>query len=384
MPRPLLTPARRHVRRLLATACAATIATTGLVAAALPASAATASPTDLLRQLVVEPESNTPAYNRDLFEHWVDANRDGCDTRREVLKQESTVPVRQGTSSCSLTGQWVSYYDGATTTNIADFEIDHAVALSEAWRSGARNWNADQRRAFANDLDFAPTLVAVSSASNQAKGDKDFAEWRPPAGGAATCRFASEQVQVKYRWNLSVDAAERDALAAFLPSCGSGQVEVPARASVPAPGQNTGGGNQGGIGSGGGSTNLGDRLTAGQSMNGGQWLIAPNGRYGLAFQADGNLVAYGPNDRPLWHAGTYGNPGARFTLQPDGNAVIYAADGRVLWHSYTWGNGGSTLRAQSDGNVVIYRGNGAPSWYSGWDTGQRAGAGSRGVNLLGR
>lgn len=113
-------------------------------------------------------------------------------------------------------------------------------------------------------------------------------------------------------------------------------------------------------------------------MSGEQWLMAPNGRYGLAFQADGNLVAYGPNDRPLWRAGTYGNPGARFTLQPDGNAVITAANGRMLWHSSIWGNGGSTLRAQSDGNVVIYRGGGAPTWYSGWDTGQRAGAGSEG------
>lgn len=370
-----LTPARRRpVRRLLAATCAAVIGATALVATALPASAATATPTDLLAQLVVAPENNSPAYDRALFGDWTDANRDGCNTRREVLKQESTVPVRQGASSCSLTGQWVSYYDGATTTNIADFEIDHAVSLSDAWRSGARNWNPAQRAAYNNDLDFAPTLVAVSSASNQAKGDKDFAQWRPPAGGTAVCRFAIEQVQIKYRWSLSVDQAERDALAAFLPSCGSSPVEVPAKAGVPAPG----GSNQGG------STNLGSQLSAGQSMSGGQWLMAPNGRYGLAFQGDGNLVAYGPNDRPLWHSGTYGNPGARFTLQGDGNAVIYAADGRVLWHSYTYGYGGSVLRAQSDGNVVIYRGNGAPSWYSGWDTGQRAGAGSRGVNLLGR
>jgi hypothetical protein len=374
----------RSFRRILAASTASVVATAGLVAGALPASAASAPPVDLLRQLVVEPESNSPAYERDRFEHWVDANRDGCDTRREVLKQESAVPARQGSRSCSLTGQWVSYYDGATTANIADLEIDHAVALSEAWRSGARGWNDDQRRAFANDLDFAPTLVAVSSASNQAKSDKDFAEWRPPAGGAATCRFAVEQVQVKYRWNLSVDTAERDALAAFLPSCGSSPVEVPARAAVPAPGGS--GGDQGGGGGrgGGASSNLGDRLSAGRSMSGGQWLMAPNGRYGLAFQADGNLVAYGPADRPLWHAGTHGNPGARFTLQQDGNAVITAADGRVLWHSHTWGSGGSVLRAQSDGNAVVYRADGAPAWYSGWDQGQRAGAGSRGVNLLGR
>lgn len=95
-------------------------------------------------------------------------------------------------------------------------------------------------------------------------------------------------------------------------------------------------------------------------MSGGQWLMAPDGRYGMAFQADGNLVAYGPDYRPLWHAGTYDNPGARFTLQADGNAVITAADGRVLWHSYAWGNPGSSLRAQSDGNVVVYRSGDAP------------------------
>ncbi|TNM67607.1 hypothetical protein FHN55_09140 [Streptomyces sp. NP160] len=93
-------------------------------------------------------------------------------------------------------------------------------------------------------------------------------------------------------------------------------------------------------------------------MSNGQWRMAPNGRYGPAFQADGNLVAYCPNDRPLWHAGTFGNPDARFTLQPEGKVLTYAADGRVLWHSLTWASGGSTLRSQSDGNMVIYRGKG--------------------------
>ncbi|PWJ55083.1 D-mannose binding lectin [Quadrisphaera granulorum] len=111
----------------------------------------------------------------------------------------------------------------------------------------------------------------------------------------------------------------------------------------------------------------GDRMSGGQELSGGQWLMSPNRTHGLAFQTDGDLVAYAPHDRATWRSGTGGNPGARFVLQPDGNAVIYAADGRVLWHAGSYGNPGAVLRVQDDGNVVVYRTNGSAAWYSGWD-----------------
>lgn len=109
------------------------------------------------------------------------------------------------------------------------------------------------------------------------------------------------------------------------------------------------------------------RLVAGQQLTAGQLLMSPDGTHELAFQTDGNLVAYAPNNRVLWSSGTYGHPGAVFTMQADGNAVIYAVGGAVLWHAGTYGNAGATLQVQNDGNVVIYRSDNSAAWYTGWD-----------------
>lgn len=109
-------------------------------------------------------------------------------------------------------------------------------------------------------------------------------------------------------------------------------------------------------------------LVGGQVLVGGQQVRSPDGRYGLVFQTDGNLVAYDlAHGRPLWASGTGGHPGDVFTFQTDGNAVIYLPDGSVLWTSATARNPGAVLRVQDDGNVVIYRSNGSAAWYSGWD-----------------
>jgi hypothetical protein len=126
---------------------------------------------------------------------------------------------------------------------------------------------------------------------------------------------------------------------------------------------------------------LGDRLAPGQAMAAGQWLMSPDRTHGFTLQADGNLVAYGPHNRVLWSADTYGHPGALLRFQSDGNAVVYAADGSVLWHAGTYGNPGADLVVQNDGNVVVYRSNGSAAWYSGWD---RAGLGPGGTLLQGQ
>ena len=89
-------------------------------------------------------------YKRNLFANWYDADRDGCDTRQEVLIAESIIPAKIG-AKCKVTGQWFSIYDDVTTTNSSSFDIDHMVPLKEAWDSGAWNWNTDQRKKFAND-----------------------------------------------------------------------------------------------------------------------------------------------------------------------------------------------------------------------------------------
>lgn len=155
-------------------------------------------------------------YDRDLFPHWVDADADGCDTRREVLIEEADDPVTVG-SGCSLSGgRWFSWYDRVSWTDPADIDIDHLVPLAEAWDSGARTWSTSTRQAYANDLGDRRTLVGVTDNVNQAKGDQDVAEWLPQYDN---CRYLREWVAVKIRWRLSADSAEKGALGDLLGGC---------------------------------------------------------------------------------------------------------------------------------------------------------------------
>lgn len=171
----------------------------------------------LLSGLRIEPEYPS-GYDRDLFRHWIDADGDGCDTRREVLIAEAIIAPQVG-SGCSLTnGRWYSAYDGIETTDPSGFDIDHVIALKEAWDSGAWNWTADQRRAFANDLSSPLSLIAVTASTNRSKSDRDPAEWMPPLA-SYRCTYVDTWVRVKLAWNLSVDQAEYDALAGVLAGC---------------------------------------------------------------------------------------------------------------------------------------------------------------------
>ena len=185
----------------------------------------------LLAALDVEPELG-PGYDRDLlFGGWGDADRDGCDTRSEVLQQETLAPVSFSSSCTVATGQWLSYYDAATWTQASDVDIDHVVPLAEAWRSGvyADAWPASQRVAFAHDLAFEWSLEAVTDNVNQSKGDQDPAEWLPP-DTSAHCEYGVRWVAVKHRWDLSVDVAERAVLADLLSGgCGAQEMPVPPR-----------------------------------------------------------------------------------------------------------------------------------------------------------
>jgi hypothetical protein len=168
---------------------------------------------------------NRTGYNRDLFPHWIDADSDGCNTRYEILIAEATTPPSVG-SGCSLTGgRWYSYYDGASWTNPADVDIDHMVALAEAWDSGARGWTTSRRQAFANDLGDNRSLVAVTDNVNQSKGDKDPAEWLPSIT-SVRCRYITEWVAVKIRWRLTVNTAEKSTLTSIAGGCSNTTLTV--------------------------------------------------------------------------------------------------------------------------------------------------------------
>jgi hypothetical protein len=154
---------------------------------------------------------------------WIDADSDGCNTREEVLIEEAVIKPKIG-NSCTLTGgTWLSPYDGVRTTKASSLDIDHLVPLSEAWRSGAWAWSAQQRKDFANDVDDPRALIAVSLGQNRSKGDKDPAQWLPPKG---VCTYIADWIAIKARYQLSVDPIEAAFLTTKVKSCKSSAVAV--------------------------------------------------------------------------------------------------------------------------------------------------------------
>ncbi|MFJ8143331.1 HNH endonuclease family protein [Streptomyces sp. NPDC096013] len=184
---------------------------------AAPGDSVTLPVRDALAALPVRTESRA-GYERTKFKHWTDADRDGCNTRAEVLKAEAVAAPLQG-PNCALTGgRWYSPYDDRYLDSASQLDIDHLVPLAEAWDSGASQWTAKERELYANDLDDARDLIAVSAASNRSKADKDPSEWLPPYVGYR-CQYDTDWIADKTRWGLSIDPVERDALTQQLADC---------------------------------------------------------------------------------------------------------------------------------------------------------------------
>ena len=156
-------------------------------------------------------------YERTLFKHWIDADKDKCDTRKEILIQEA-VSIPKLSSGCVFNGgKWISAYDGLATTDYSTLDIDHMVPLSEAWRSGAWKWYPAQREAFANDLTDSRSLIAVTASLNRQKSDQDPSTWLPLVD---KCTYVSNWIAIKVRYSLTVDTAEATALTTLIASCG--------------------------------------------------------------------------------------------------------------------------------------------------------------------
>ncbi|MFG3493919.1 HNH endonuclease family protein [Streptomyces sp. NPDC047928] len=213
--------ARRTMRRAAVLASTAALTLTTLLTTAPTAQAAPPTPVSAstartyLSQLTVKAEGSSTGYSRDLFPHWI-TQYGTCNTREVVLERDG-VNVVQSDTCAAVSGRWYSEFDGATWYAASDVDIDHIVPLAEAWRSGASSWTTTQRRSFANDL-TRPQLIAVTDNVNQAKGDKDPAEWMPPRT-AYHCVYARMWVHTKHYWNLSVDSAEKSALQSVLNGC---------------------------------------------------------------------------------------------------------------------------------------------------------------------
>ncbi len=206
----------------------ATLVSALLVVSVSATSAPAATKVDPIRILNALPVSAEAGagYNRDLFRHWSDLDGDGCDTREEVLIEER---ISGNVRGCKVVnGTWYSIYDGKRTNNSSTFDIDHFVPLKEAWDSGAWRWDSNTRQRFANDLGYAPSLVAVSASSNRSKSDRDPADWLPQR---ERCSYARSWIGVKFRWRLSVDSIEKRTLTRILQGC-KAKMAVPSRAAI--------------------------------------------------------------------------------------------------------------------------------------------------------
>lgn len=177
------------------------------------------SAVEALNKLVVADEADSDAYERDLFNHWVSKNSTGCDTRVAVLVEESL--TKATLSGCTVTsGEWKSVYDGKTVTDPKTLDIDHMIPLKEAWESGASKWDSTAREAFANDMAYSESLVAVTAASNRSKSDRDPAGYLP-TDNSYRCSYVSKWITVKTKWKMTVDAQEKSAIQTVLNTCGN-------------------------------------------------------------------------------------------------------------------------------------------------------------------
>jgi hypothetical protein len=177
-----------------------------------------------LPKLAVKGRAPQTGYDRGLFgQPWQDVDHNGCDTRNDILKRDLSEPTfKPGTGGCLVlsgtladpySGHDIKFKRGVDTSSAV--QIDHVVALDDAWQKGAQGWTPAVRESFAND---PANLLAVDGPLNMAKGAGDAATWLPPHK-PFRCLYVIRQVQVKAAYGLWVTAAERDAMARELGKC---------------------------------------------------------------------------------------------------------------------------------------------------------------------
>nr|DAI62747.1 MAG TPA: Protein of unknown function (DUF1524) [Caudoviricetes sp.] len=189
-----------------------------------------------LAELPVKGRAPKTGYSRDQFgQAWADVDRNGCDTRNDILRRDLVnKSYEAGTGDCKVlsgdlpdpyTGRNIRFQRGPHSSAV---QIDHVVALSNAWQTGAQKLSSDSREAFAND---PLNLLAVDGPTNEAKGDGDAATWLP-SNKRFRCSYVARQVAVKKKYHLWVTSAEHDAIAGILSGC-PGQT-LPTSAAIPA------------------------------------------------------------------------------------------------------------------------------------------------------
>ena len=196
-----------------------------LVAGITPAKAdPVASGLSVIQAQVTKGKAAKTGYTRAQFgPTWADVDRNGCDTRNDILKRDLTNEVfKEKTNGCTVlsgtlvdpfSGETINFVQGAKTSS--DVQIDHSVALSNAWQTGAFKLTPEQRKAFAND---PLNLLAVKGKLNSQKGDGDAATWLPPLK-SYRCDYVSRQIAVKVKYKLWFTAPEKEAMSRILKTC---------------------------------------------------------------------------------------------------------------------------------------------------------------------
>lgn len=174
-----------------------------------------------LATLPIKGRAPMTGYSRSQFsEDWGDIN--GCDLRDYILNRDLTNVVTKSPTDCTVlsgmlndpyTGKIINFTRGAGTSEAV--EIDHVVAIGDAWQKGAQQLSADTRKQLYND---PLELLAVDGPTNVKKGDGDAATWLPP-NKAYRCRYVARQIAVKAKYSLWVTQAEHDAMARVLATC---------------------------------------------------------------------------------------------------------------------------------------------------------------------
>lgn len=170
-----------------------------------------------LEKLEVKGRAPKTGYTRDAFGDGWDSIS-GCTVRNIILNRDLTdvvlddeCKVVSGTLQDPYSGEVIMF----TKERSADVQIDHVIALSDAWQKGAQQLSYEQRVQLAND---PLELIAVSGSQNQQKSDGDAATWLPK-NRAFRCEYVERQIAVKIKYRLWVTEAEKRAMSEVLRSC---------------------------------------------------------------------------------------------------------------------------------------------------------------------
>ena len=177
-----------------------------------------------LVSLQVKERASKAGYSREQFgPAWDDVDGNKCNTRDDILRRDLTnlrfkvrthaCTVISGTLNDPYTGKTIEFKRGKKTS--AAVQIDHVVALSNAWQTGAQDLTAEQRRQLANDPE---NLLAADGPANQQKSDADASDWLP-SNTAYRCTYVARQVYVKAKYKLWVTAEEKKVMERVLNSC---------------------------------------------------------------------------------------------------------------------------------------------------------------------